>query len=248
MLAIATSPVTEAKVPALNVDPVLTQEVHNLLCPNLPFENKEPTKEFEDPTSDELSDDEWEEVAAAAFAENPIVDDGGEEYKFSDAASDEKCIDMDDDEWDVRACNTSNGQPFEDCASPILHCCVRGTTSVQKEPVRVLVDSGSTLDLISGKMARRLKRLGHEMLETDRSTTIKVANGKRSTLSNAMSLQLILGEEHTDAVDWLVLDDLPFDMILGSETCKKWKGVVDWRCNRFSMSPNGKEIRVDWNV
>ena len=94
MLTIATSPPTEAKVP--NLDPVLTQEVHNLLCPNLPFENKEPTKEFEDPISDELSDDEWE-------------DDGGEELKFSDASSDEKCIDMDDDEWDARACNTSNG-------------------------------------------------------------------------------------------------------------------------------------------
>ena len=44
--------------------------------------------------------------------------------------------------------------------------------------------------------------------------------------------------------DWLVLEDLPFDMILGSETCRKWQSTIDWKKNEFRLSPEGREIAV----
>ena len=74
---------------------------------------------------------------------------------------------------------------------------VRGTNSVDRVPAKVLVDSGSTLDLVSGKMARKLQRLGHSTHEIATGVRIKVANGRKSVLNQAMMLQLIVHEEHT---------------------------------------------------
>ena len=53
---------------------------------------------------------------------------------------------------------------------------------------QILVDSGSTLDLVSGKMARRLQSLGHKMSKIKNNVKIKVANGRRSTLNQAITL------------------------------------------------------------
>jgi exodeoxyribonuclease III len=168
----------------------------------------------------------------------------------SNLSADEECI---ENQWEDFACSAEiesdfKQRPFEDCSSPIIHCCVRGRTSADKIPVKVLVDSGSTLDLISGKMARKLKQLGHSTHNVEKGIKIKVANGRRSVLTEAMPLQLLVQEQHTEPIDWLVLEDLPFDMILGSETCKKWKSIVDWKNSTFTMTPGEGEIKVDWNV
>ena len=137
-------------------------------------------------------------------------------------------------------CNTSENHAFEDCSSPIINCQEASSESVA---AKILVDSGSTLDLISGRMARKLLSLGHELIETTNNVKIKVANGKRSTLKQALKLNLILQGEHTNPVQWLVFEDLPFDMILGSRTCKKWKSKIDWGKSKFSLTPKDKKIR-----
>ena len=228
---------TEA-TPGEKLDEPLTTEIKKLMAPPQ-FRNVEPTAEFENYSSDEENDAEWDDIACAAFK----LDD------YLDATSNERCEDEEvENDEDHIACNASEAQPFEDCSSPILQVLVRGTNSVDRVPAKVLVDSGSTLDLVSGKMARKLQRLGHSMHEIATGVRIKVANGRKSVLNQAMMLQLIVHEEHTEPIEWLVLEDLPFDMILGSKTCKRWKAVVDWGKSRFTMTPNEKEIAVDWNV
>ena len=236
VLAIATAEPT----PKAKLDEILLKKIQELMAPPK-FADMEPSTEFENYSSDEEDGDEWDNIACAAF----------ESEDFQDA-SDEKCMDeaesKDDDSHTACSTSEAQGAPFEDCSSPILQCHIRGTTSVEKVPAKVLVDSGSTLDLISGKMARKLERLGHKTHEVNKGIRIKVANGRRSTLNQAMTLQLIVQEEHTEPTEWLVLEDLPFDMILGSETCKKWKAIVDWDKSRFTMTPRDKEIVVDWNL
>ena len=196
--------------------------------------DQESTIEFQQAVEGPL-EDEWENIACVAFEDHP----------YPDASSEEECS---DDEWEDAVCSASDQHAFEDCSSPIISCQVYGPTVAESSPAKILVDSGSTLDLVSGRMARRLQSLGHKVIETSSNVRIKVANGRRSMVNQAMSLQLILNDEHTKPVQWLVLEDLPFDMILGSKTCQKWQSVIDWKRNRFTLTPNDKEVEIDWNI
>ena len=230
--------------PEVKMDPDTLVEIGMLMPPVLlrvepeEFKDVEPTPEFVVTVRNEHPEDEWEEIACAAFEQHPYLD----------ASSDEECEEDDDDEWEVPVCNTSENHAFEDCSSPIINCQAYGEASSESVAAKILVDSGSTLDLISGRMARKLQSLGHELIETTNNVKIKVANGKRSTLKQALKLNLILQGEHTDPVQWLVLEDLPFDMILGSRTCKKWKSKIDWGKSKFSLTPKDKKIQLNWNI
>ena len=104
---------------------------------------------------------------------------------------------------------------------PLLDCEVQASEDYVK--LKMLIDSGSAVDLISDKMAQKLKKLGHAIEKSGRRTVIKVANGKTSRLKEAMTLTLRLGDEVTEPITFFILDDLPFEMILGHCTCRKWK-------------------------
>src|SRR4051812_46147134 len=93
---------------------------------------------------------------------------------------------------------------------PILKCDI--VTGSKPLSVKMLIDSGSSLDLISGALAAKLKKQGCATMPMKKGIKIKVANGKRSVLQEALHLQLQLGTETTEAIDFLVLRDLPFDM------------------------------------
>ena len=67
-------------------------------------------------------------------------------------------------------------RPFEDCPMPILKCGVEIGSEVVD--VRILIDSGSSLDLISGTLARKFRKKGCEVRTIQKGVRIKVANGK----------------------------------------------------------------------
>ena len=49
----------------------------------------------------------------------------------------------------------------------------------------------------------------------------------------------------------MILDDLPFDVILGNRTCKKWKSALTWETDMFEAQPNENDVRrvsVDWEL
>ena len=88
------------------------------------------------------------------------------------------------------------------------------------------------------------------MKAAKKQVKIKVANGKRSVLNTTVSLQLQLGPELTEGTDFHVLEDLPFDLILGHEACVRWNGNSDWCKATFSIQPGvtAKRVSIQWNV
>ena len=99
-------------------------------------------------------------------------------------------------------------------------------------------------------MARKLQRKGCVAKAAKKNVRIKVANGKRSILKDVMTLKLQFGMETSEETDFLILEDLPFDFILGHETCRKWGGILNWQAATFSITPGEKANRVEmeWNV
>ena len=56
--------------------------------------------------------------------------------------------------------------------------------------LKMLVDSGSALDLISGIMARKLKKMGCTLKAATKRVRIKVANGKRKRVERSYDLEI----------------------------------------------------------
>ena len=75
---------------------------------------------------------------------------------FANADSDDEDVDCEDicgvEEEDEKQ------RPFEDCPMPILKGGV--VTASEVVSVRMLIDSGSALNLVSGTMARKLPKKG----------------------------------------------------------------------------------------
>ena len=144
-----------------------------------------------------------------------------EHLHMSDAFTSEEEDDEDIDWEDICGVDEEDDRerPFEDCPMPILECGVRTASEVMES--KMLIDSGSALNLVSGVMARKLQKKGCIVKATKKQVRIKVANGKRSVLNTTMSLQLQLGPEISEGTDFHVLEDLPFYLILGHEACMR---------------------------
>src|SRR5688572_25379054 len=99
-------------------------------------------------------------------------------------------------------------------------------------------------------MARKLRKKGCTIKTARKSVRIKVANGKRSMLKDTMTLKLQFGPETSEEIEFLILEDLPFDFILGHEKCIKWKGILNWQDATFSITPRegGNRVELEWNV
>ena len=68
-------------------------------------------------------------------------------------------------------------------------------------------------------------------------------------LKDAMA-RLQFGSQTSEETDFLILEDLPFDFILGHETCRTWNGILNWKDATFSIIPEEETTRVEmeWNV
>ena len=71
-------------------------------------------------------------------------------------------VDSDDEREEEDVCHVEDDdnqqRPFEDCPMPILKCCVHASGDILA--VKMLIDSGSALDLVSEATARKLQRKG----------------------------------------------------------------------------------------
>ena len=132
---------------------------------------------------------------------------------------------------------------FEDCPMPILPCSVKhGATTT---PIRVLIDSGASVDLVNEKLARKLKGYGVQHVEELNPMTVKVANGSKCKISQSMVLTLQFGAVVAEAQKFLIMSDLPFDVILGTETLEKWQATLNWGKRNFSMRPGASAAPVE---
>ena len=178
-----------------------------------------------------------------AFRDGESDDECEAENCFNDeeANAEAAALTVDDDDEDEEQ------RLFEDVPMPILKCHV--LTSKEPRSVRILVDSGSSIDLINGKVARELERLGAKR-RTVEQTNITVANGRRNTISAALDITLVIKGEQCESRKFLILDDLPYDMLLGHNTCVKWQAKLEWGKAKFSLKPNNSSgrIEVEWNA
>src|ERR1700722_103620 len=78
--------------------------------------------------------------------------------------------------------------------------------------------------------------------------TVKVANGSKCKISQSMTLILQFGTVTAEAQKFLIMGDLPFDIILGTETLEKWQAVLNWGKRNFSMRPgaNVEQVELRW--
>lgn len=183
-------------------------------------------------------------IKAPAFEEKPMSE------AFGNDEEDVKELDEEFEAEDILcgADDDEKRRPFEDCPMPILKCELQ--VGDEKMQIRMLIDSGSSLDLISGALARKLRKKGCEVRNIGKGVRIKVANGKKSIVREALPLKLRFYDESTEQIDFLTSEDLPFDFILGNVALKRWRGVIDWEKNAVSITPgpDKKRLTLDWNT
>ena len=99
-----------------------------------------------------------------------------------------------DSEEEDEVCNVKDEeQAYEDCSMPKI----AGEGSEVAIPVKVLVDSGSMIDIISSKLAKRLMAQNVVAIRTAKMRII-VANGNKNIIDKAMKLSLHIGGVKSD--------------------------------------------------
>ena len=83
---------------------------------------------------------------------------------------------------------------------------------------------------------------GHTAKTTGPAFRIRVVTGKKGTLQRTLTLNLLMNGEPVEATDFFILDDLPFDLIIGFPACKKWGSVLDCTQSTIDLQP-GREAR-----
>ena len=107
-------------------------------------------------------------------------------------------------------------------------------------PLRVLIDSGAAISLISEALAELIDKKFEGHSEDD--VRVRVANGSRVSLSRTFNIPLDFEGQVTDPVLLSALPNLPFDVLIGNPTLKRWKvdlSWVDlsWATKTFSFQP-----------
>ena len=160
--------------------------------------------------------------------------------------------DNSDTECEEEVCNVEDVtiRPFEDCPMAVVSCEVEAKNLPKAVAIKLLIDSGSAIDIISGKLARKLKLNGVQV-STANTVHIKVANGNKNVINQAMLLHLNFEGVQSDARTFMILEDLPFDALLGSRTCRDWDASLCWKRTVFEAKPHrdlDKRICVEWDV
>ena len=101
---------------------------------------------------------------------------------------------------------------------------LKGLISVSGKPraIKVLIDSGAAINLISRQIADELSKTG---VATTRegNMKIRVANGDRASIDEVLQIPVKLGGQWTDPVKFFVLKNLPFDILIGNPGLTLWE-------------------------
>ena len=135
-----------------------------------------------------------------------------EEFRRNFEEDDLHLLNIDEEEEDENL--------FEDCPMPVLLCEIE--TSKGNRKIKVLVDSGSSLDLVSEELAKEVGNI----VEERNGTKIRVANGKRCTLKECINAKIRMGPQWTE----------------------EKKAKLDWEEDKFSISPgrDADKVEVQW--
>ena len=127
----------------------------------------------------------------------------------------------------------SEGYAFEDNPMPILKASIAIQDKNRK--VRVLIDSGAAINLISRELAEELEKNGIKG-EREGNMRIKVANGKKMLVDKVFFLPLKISDRWIDRAKFFVLDHLPFDVLVGNPTLREWEADLSWKTHVFQYN------------
>ena len=136
---------------------------------------------------------------------------------------------------------------FEDNPMPILKASIN--VGGEKK-VKVLIDSGAAINLVSGEIASELEKVGIKSTK-EGNMRIKVANGKKMLIDKVYLLPIQIGGHTTDPVKFFSLENLPFDILIGNPTLREWEAELSWKTHIFSMQPNkssAERIQSTWKT
>ena len=129
---------------------------------------------------------------------------------------------------------------------PVLKGAVQISEGTKR--IKILIDSGAAISLISRELADKLLKAGAKIAQ-EKGLRIKVASGERAVLNETLTLPLQLGGQWTDPIKFFILKNLPFDVLIGNTTLKEWKADLSWDTHQFSMKPRkdvSERIQVGW--
>lgn len=98
-----------------------------------------------------------------------------------------------------------------------------------------LLDTGATPNVMSLQLA---KQLGLQLQETKKVVT--VANGSRSGVLGKVNCIPVLFESLQVYMDFVVLENVPFDVVIGRPTLKRLGAVLDFRTEKVCLDYHGK--------
>ena len=84
---------------------------------------------------------------------------------------------------DLDVCNVDEPMPFEDHPMPVLTCLIEEERLQMSPTAKILIDTGSKIDLMSSKFADQLRRQGLPVVESPTHYRIRCANGSKSTIT-----------------------------------------------------------------
>jgi exodeoxyribonuclease III len=139
---------------------------------------------------------------------------------------------------------------FEDAPLPVVSITlVGGAVNSKGIQVQVLVDSGSTFNLVSRALALKMEREWPTMktvrVRDEDMPQIRVASGTIVRASKCLQLRVAkAGASDTEAVPFYVFEGLPVEAIFGHETCTRWSAVLSWKESTWEYTAIGQEKQV----
>ena len=131
---------------------------------------------------------------------------------------------------------------------PILRANIDINNTSRK--VRVLIDSEAAINLVSKEIATELEKNGLK-ISREGNMRIKVANGGKALVDKVLEFPIFIGGVRTDPIKFFILENLPFDILIGNPTLEDWEAVLSWRTKVFSLQPvkNSKErFQTNWKT
>ena len=144
-------------------------------------------------------------------------------------------------------------QAFEDVPLPAIDTKLRldGLPATTLD-AQVIIDSGSSFNLISRALALQLQKQQKDKWDERRARVplpdIRTANGGIMKATQCLWLQVEYQEKHvTEALPFFVFEELPLAAIIGHETSEQWKAVLSWKDKTFSFTPrDSSEVTITW--
>lgn len=180
---------------------------------------------------------EMKAVAVSILQEKENVQD--EALRLSEAIQSNQ-----EEEITEEECFLSNSKAFEDEPMPVL----RGLAGEQQ--VKILIDSGAAINLITKELAKKLCSQGNKIERTE-GINIKVANGLKEAIRETITIPLKLNEQETQRVKFFILQNLPFDILIGNPTLYEWNAIMEWKTKTITLQPfinKEKKLELQWHA